>query len=250
MVEVNKLVEDRCNAGHCTSSQCHTISLTVIKKAVRSLAQNKIDQTYNISSSHFINGTKLLFSMLSQIITAMLRHGSTNVHLNKAVIKPIPKSSLKSHADSSNYRAISLNPIISKIIDHVIISIVKDKIMTSHLQFAYKESFSTSLCSFLVTETIQYYQARGSNVYMLLLDATKAFDRVQYSKLFKLLIERDICPLIVRLLLNMYLISSAVVSWNGVKSEQFKICNGVKQGGVLSPLLFSIYINPLIQELN
>ncbi len=84
--------------------------------------------------------------------------------------------------------------------------------MISHLQFANKESFSTSLCSFLVTEAIQYYQARGSNVYMLLLDATKAFDRVQYSKLFKLLIKRDICPLIVRLLLNMYLISSAVVS--------------------------------------
>ncbi len=65
-------------------------------------------------------------------------------------------------------------------------------------------------------------------MYMLLLDATKAFDRVQYSKLFKLLIERDICPLIVRLLLNMHVISSAVVSWNGVKSEQFKICNGVR----------------------
>ncbi len=87
-------------------------------------------------------------------------------------------------------------------------------------------------------------------MYMLLLDATKAFDRVQYSKLFKLLIEGDICPLTVRLLLNMYFISSAVVSWNGVKSEQFKICNGVRQGRVLSPLLFSIYINPLIQELN
>ncbi len=48
----------------------------------------------------------------------------------------------------------------------------------------------------------------------------------------------------------MYLISSAVVSWNGVKSEQFKICNSVNQGGVLSPLLFSIFINPLIQKLN
>ncbi len=94
--DVNKLVEDRCNVGQCTSSQCHTISLTVIKKAVRSLAHNKIDQTYNISSTHFINGTELLFSMLSQIITEMLRHGSTNVHLNKVVIKPIPKSSLKS----------------------------------------------------------------------------------------------------------------------------------------------------------
>ncbi len=234
----------------CTFSQCHTVSPTIIEKAVQSLAQNKIDQIYNISSSHFINGTELLSSMLSQIIIAMLRHGSTNAHLNKAVIKPILKSSLKSRTDSSNYRAISLNSIIRKIIDHVIISVIKNKIMTSHLQFAYKESFSTSLCSFLVTKTIQYYQTRGSNVYMLLLDATKAFDGVQYSKFFSLLIERDICPLIVCLLLSMYLISTAVVSWNCVKSEQFKLCNGVKQGGVLSLLLFSIYVNPLIQELN
>ena len=118
---------------------------------------------------------------------------------------------------------------------------MKDKMVTSHLQFAYKESYSTSLCSYLITETIEYYHTRRSNVYMMLLDATKAFDRVKYSKLFNLLIERDICPLIVRLLLNMYLISTAVVSWNAVNSDQFKLCNGVKQGGVISPLLFSIY---------
>ncbi len=134
--------------------------------------------------------------------------------------------------------------------DHVIISFIKDKIKTSHVQFAYKESYSISLCSFLVTETIQYYQTRGSNVYMLLLDATQAFDRVKYSKLFSLLIERNICPLVIRLLLNMYLISTAVVSWNGVRSDQFKLCNGVKQGGVISPLLFSVYIDPLLQQLN
>ncbi len=73
---------------------------------------------------------------------------------------------------------------------------------------------------------------------------------MKYSKLFNLLIERDICPLIVRLVLSMYLISTAVLSWNGVNSDQFKLCNGVKQGDVMSPLLFSIYINPLMQNLN
>ncbi len=84
---------------------------------------------------------------------------------------------------------------------------------------------------------------------MLLLDATKIFDRVQYRKLFNLLIERGICPLVVRLL-NVYLISIAVVSWNGVKSDQFKLCNGIKLCGMISPLLFSIYINHLMQDLN
>ncbi len=45
---------------------------------------------------------------------------------------------------------------------------------------------------------------------------------------------------------SMYLISTAVVSWNGVRSDQFKLCTGVKQGGVISPLLFSVYIDPLL----
>ncbi len=62
--------------------------------------------------------------------------------------------------------------------------------------------------------------------------------------------EKDICHLRVPLLLNMYFIRTALVSWNGVNSGQFKFYNGVKHGGVMSPLLFSIYINPLMQNLN
>ncbi len=118
------------------------------------------------------------------------------------------------------------------------------------MEFAYKELFSSSSCSFLVTETNQYYPARGSNAYMLLLDATEVFDQLQHSKLFNLLIASGVCPLVVRLLLTMYLMSTAVVSWNGVISDQWKLCNGVSQGSVISFLLFSIYINILLQELN
>ena len=61
-IKVNHLVKERCNAGQCTSSQCHSVSAAVvIEKAVKSLAPNKKDEIYDISSSHFINGTKLLF---------------------------------------------------------------------------------------------------------------------------------------------------------------------------------------------
>ena len=92
----------------------------------------------------------------------------------------------------NNYRAISKNTILSKIIDYILLDKVGDKLTTSIYQFAYKEGYSTSLCSFLVAETIQYYKTNGSNVFMLSLDATKAFDLVQYSKLFKLLIDKNI----------------------------------------------------------
>ncbi len=123
-----------------------------------------MDETYNKSSNHFINGTELQYSVLSQIITTVLHHGSTDVFFSKAVIKPIKKISQKPRADSSNYRGISLNSITSKIMDRIIISLLKNESKTSLVQFAYKESYPTSLCPFLVTETIQYHQIRGSNV--------------------------------------------------------------------------------------
>ena len=74
-------------------------------------------------------------------------------------------------------------------------------------------------------------------------------DKVKYSKIFKLLIKRNVCPLIIRLLLNMYLINTAAVKWNDELSSDFNVCNGVKQGGVLSPHLFTVYVDPLIHRL-
>ena len=63
------------------------------------------------------------------------------------------------------------------------------------------------------------------------------------------MIKRKMCPLIVRLLLYMYTNQSLVVKWNGFYSERFKVTNGVKQGGILSPSLFCIYINDLLDIL-
>ena len=146
-------------------------------------------------SDNFIKPTDSFHKFFSQIITLMLKHGTTSQIINKSVIKPVPKNKSQSLSDSNNYRAISKNTIISKIIDHVLISLINDKLITSAYQFAYKKDFSTSLCSFLVLETIQYYKSRGSNVYMLSLDCTKAFDKIQFSKFLNTLIEKDIIRL-------------------------------------------------------
>jgi len=74
------------------------------------------------------------------------------------------------------------------------------------------------------------------------LDASKAFDEVNYCKLFRLLIKRDLPACIIRVLINMYTGHLTRISWAGVMSDYLNALNGVKQGGVISPIFFCIYI--------
>ena len=119
--------------------------------------------------------------------------------------------------------------------------------MNSNLDI--KKGASTVLCTALLKETIDYYTERDSGCYMLMLDASIAFDRVEYVRLFTLLRERALCPVVLRLIMNMYVNQCIQIKWNCMISEKYGIANGAKQGGVLSLILFGIYMVNLIKRL-
>ena len=75
-----------------------------------------------------------------------------------------------------------------------------------------------------------------------MLDASRSFDRVNYCKLFNELLMRYISPFVLRLLVYMCTRQTLRVKWGHAVSNCFTVRNGVKQGSVLSHLLFVIYI--------
>ena len=101
----------------------------------------------------------------------------------------------------------------------------------------------------VLKECLAYYTVDGGSVFCTLLDATKAFDRINYCRLFQLLLKRNIPSIYLRFLLNLYTNSVARVSWNGILSKPFIVENGVKQGGIISPVLFCVYFDSLLLHL-
>ena len=84
----------------------------------------------------------------------------------------------------------------------------------------------------------------------MFLDAPKAFDRVKHFILFQKLIDRGVPGYIIRLLIYWYSNQTMCIRWSGKLSEYFCVTNGVRQGGILSPYLFNVYMDDLTIALN
>ena len=223
------------------------IDANEVYSAIHRLNIGKADGSIGLTSDHFINANRDLSAHLSMLLTGLLFHGFLPDDLAVSTIIPIPKSRNGQMTNSDNYRGICLSSIVCKILDLVIRDRYIDNLATT--QFGFKAGRSTNMCTLLVKETISYYTNNSSSVYCCLLDATKAFDRVNYSKLFRMLIDRKMPPVVVRLLLNMYTGHHTRIMWNGCFSQYMDVKNGVKQGGILSPILFCVYLDTLILSL-
>ena len=73
--------------------------------------------------------------------------------------------------------------------------------------------------------------------------ATIAFGNVSFTELRSLLPKRDIPAVILRVVLDLYTRHNVTASWNGCISKHFSVNNGVRQVGVLSPILYNAYMD-------
>lgn len=243
--DLNNRIRLQCCRSDCYCSHC--VSVPDIQGALKFLKAGKCDGV--LSSDHILNACHELFVHLSLLFTTMIRHGFAPGPLLKSTVVPIPKNLRKSVNDSSNYRGIALNSPFSKVFELVVLCTHRHVLSSSDLQFGYKRGVSTSSCSFVAGEVIQEFLNGDNDVHVMLLDASKAFDCVNYVTLFSRLIHNGLCPLVCRVLLYMHVFQIVQVRWNSQLSDPFSVSNGVKQGGVLSPVLFSIYTDAMLSNL-
>lgn len=236
---------NRINAG-ASETHCYITTAQDVRDAAYKQKKGKSAGPDGLAMEAFIFGSNKLYIHLSLLFNLFLTHCHVPALFLQSVIVPLVKCKSGDLTDTNNYRAIALSNTVSKLLETIFLCEVNSVASCDAYQFGFKAGHSTGLCTNTLKSVVNYYTQQGSHVFICFVDFSKAFDKVNYWKLFNKLLDDSIDSSIVAMLAFWYSHQTSCVRWKAALSSNFTIGNGTRQGGILSPYLFTRYIRELI----
>ena len=232
------------NCGHISKNIDLTmcISEDSIVSAIKSLKKSPSSGCDGITVSHLFHAlSEPLIKALSELYSAIITTSIVPDIFETGIIIPILKKATLDSNNPSNYRPITLSSVHSKVVE---LSLMPEDV-ADETQFGFRKGRGTAAAVSLAHDAVKYMNNNNSPIYICSLDAQKCFDSIWHDGLFYKLLG-SIPDLHWIFLYKWYRSSKAQIRWAGEMSSLFNISKGMRQGSILSPRLFSVFINDLL----
>ena len=176
------------------------VTMSEASQIVKDLPTGKSSGLDGLNGVSMKHAHPLLCLLAFICFTSMFKHCYMPQSMINSVIIPIIKNKSGDFTDKNNCRLIALSSIISKVFEHTIVIRPKEYLWINDNQFGFKSGHSTDLCIYALTEFIENFIIRSTSVYLVFLDASKAFDKISHWTLFKKIIERHVALYLVVIL--------------------------------------------------
>lgn len=223
------------------------ITPTEIKNVLAKSKYNKAPGEDRVSYEFLKNATECFIEELTKSYNVIFESAKLDEKFITSIIFPIFKKGDK--AAANNYRGISFMNSVAKTMMGILNNrlnkwLDKHNIITE-FQAGFRQGYSTSdnIYNLAAIAHIKFNEKR--KLYAFFVDFRAAFDKVSRKSLIYKLNNIGISTKMINMIESIYSKTNFTV-WTGEElSEKFETTSGVKQGCLLSPTLFSIYLNDL-----
>ena len=221
-----------------------------VEKALKQTTPGKAPGADGIPADIFKNGGQALLDKLTSLFQEIWKAGQVPQDFKDAVVVHIYKRK-GDMTSCDNHRGISLLCIAGKVLARVILNRLITNVsetIVPESQCGFRAGRGTTDMVFAIRQLQEKCREQNKELHMVFVDLTKAFDTVNREGLWKILRKFGCPEKMISLIASFHNGMQARVQENGETSDSFPVKNGVKQGCVLAPTLFSILFAAMLLD--
>ena len=224
----------------------YIINKTEITTTTNKLKNRKSPGPDKITNEMLKYGGDELMIELSHLYSMIMSTGEVPQEWKSSITIPIYKKGEKK--DPRNYRGISLLNTAMKLLTKIITQHLSSTVSINEEQQGFRQNRSTIDAIFILRQIIEKSIEFNKPAFLCFVDLTQAFDRVQLKDVLKILQERRVSNNIIQVIKQLNTNNSTRIQSGTSTTEEVQISIGIRQGDSLSPMLFNLVMDRIINQ--